>query len=189
MEQNHPTPLAAPSSAPQSPTIRHDGWTPERQRLFCEDLADYGSVTQAARAAGMSVRSAYGLRRRPDGQAFAKAWDAALLLARQRLIDDAYQLAIDGSLDVITRDGEIIAERRRRDSRAILTSLERLQKSDALADPATRIIAQDFDAFLGLMEDEATPSETKAFIDARSGKRRAPPRDESGQFLPRNARS
>lgn len=169
--------------------VRHDGWTVERQRIFCEDLADHGSVTQAARAAGMAARTAYRLRRRPEGKAFALAWNAALLLARQRLIDDAYQLAIDGSHDVIMRDGEIIGERRRRDSRAILTSLERLMQCDVFADPATRIIAQDFDTFLGMMDSAANPADTKAFIDARSGKRAVPPRDSSGQFLPRNARS
>jgi hypothetical protein len=182
MEQNHLPTLPAPTVS----TIRHDGWTPERQRIFCEDLADYGSVMQAARAAGMSVRSAYSLRRRADGRAFAHAWDAALLLARQRLIDDAYQLAIDGSHDVITRNGEVIAERRHRDSRTILASLERLKQCDVVADPATRIIAQDFDAFLGMMDGVAGPVDTKAFIEARSGKRPAPPRGQSGKFLPRN---
>jgi hypothetical protein len=176
-------------SAPPASTIRHDGWTAERQRIFCEDLADYGSVMQAARAAGMSVRSAYSLRRRADGRAFAQAWDAALLLARQRLIDDAYQLAIDGSHDVITRHGEVVAERRHRDSRSILASLERLKQCDVFADPATRIIAQDFDAFLGMMDGAATPADTKAFLDARSGKRPTPQRGDRGQFLPRNIRS
>jgi hypothetical protein len=181
MEHN---PLPA-LSAPHVATIRHDGWTAERQRIFCEDLADCGSVMQAARAAGMAVRSAYSLRRRAEGRAFAQAWDAALLLARQRLIDDAYQLAIDGSHDVITRGGEVIAERRRRDSRTLLASLERLKQCDVFADPATRIIAQDFDAFLGIMDSAASPADTKAFINARSGKRPTPPRGERGQFLPR----
>jgi hypothetical protein len=185
MEQNHLPTL----SAPQVSTIRHDGWTAERQRIFCEDLADNGSVMQAARAAGMAVRSAYSLRRRADGRAFAQAWDAALLLARQRLIDDAYQLAIDGSHDVITRGGEIIAERRRRDSRTLLASLERLKQCDVFADPATRIIAQDFDAFLGMMDGATTPADTKAFLDARSGKRPMPPRGQCGKFLPRDIRS
>ena len=31
--------------------LRHDGWTPERERIFCERLAECGIVADAARAA------------------------------------------------------------------------------------------------------------------------------------------
>ena len=38
------------------------GWSADRQRLFIESLAETGSVHLAARSAGLSARSAYGLR-------------------------------------------------------------------------------------------------------------------------------
>ena len=38
--------------------VRHDGWTPERQRLFLVALAALGTVDAAAQAVGMSRISA-----------------------------------------------------------------------------------------------------------------------------------
>lgn len=52
---------------------RVDGWSPEKQRLFIGALADTGSVRSAADFSGMSVQSAYRLRRAPEGRAFAAA--------------------------------------------------------------------------------------------------------------------
>ena len=45
---------------------RHDGWTPEKQTAFIEALAESGCVDESARRVGMSVQSAYALRRRVD---------------------------------------------------------------------------------------------------------------------------
>lgn len=61
-----------------SPRIRRDGWTPERQLRFLAALAETGSVSAAATAAGMSRESAYRLRSRRHGSLFAAAWDCAL---------------------------------------------------------------------------------------------------------------
>jgi molybdenum-dependent DNA-binding transcriptional regulator ModE len=44
--------------------VRHDGWTPERQRLFLVALAAMGTVDSAAQAVGMSRISAYNLKKR-----------------------------------------------------------------------------------------------------------------------------
>ena len=63
---------------------RSDGWTAERQRLFLATLADTGCVSVAAKAAEITPRSCYRLRRHPKGAAFAKAWDDALRVARHR---------------------------------------------------------------------------------------------------------
>ena len=52
---------------------RADGWTPQRQVEFIATLADTGCVAQAARAAGMSARSCYRLRRAPGAENFAAA--------------------------------------------------------------------------------------------------------------------
>ena len=63
---------------------RINGWTAERQRTFLAALADTGRVLVAAEAAGISPRSCYRLRRHPRGAAFARAWDDALRVARNR---------------------------------------------------------------------------------------------------------
>jgi hypothetical protein len=55
--------------------VRRDGWTPDRIRLFLETLADGGSITCAARAAGVSARAAYKFGDR------AAAFDEALRTA------------------------------------------------------------------------------------------------------------
>lgn len=53
---------------------RRDGWTTDRQARFLTALAATRSVTDAARAVGMSRKSAYRLRsREPDGL-FAAMW-------------------------------------------------------------------------------------------------------------------
>lgn len=57
---------------------RHDGWTPERQRRFIEELAATRSVSKACRAVGMSRDSAYKLRGRPEAAQFRLAWAKAL---------------------------------------------------------------------------------------------------------------
>ena len=65
-------------SASDSPKIRRDGWTPERQLRFLDMLARTRSVTKAARAVGMSRESAHRLRNRDSGGLFRAAWDRAL---------------------------------------------------------------------------------------------------------------
>jgi hypothetical protein len=52
---------------------RHDGWSPERQWAFVQAQANTGSVSQAARIVGKSVRSANALRRHPLAGEFRAA--------------------------------------------------------------------------------------------------------------------
>lgn len=66
------------SNQPKSPTVRHDGWTTERQLRFLDALARTHSVSEAAKLAGMSRESAYRLRERRDGALFAALWDRIL---------------------------------------------------------------------------------------------------------------
>jgi hypothetical protein len=70
--------MSAGDSPKIRPKTRRDGWTAQRQLRFLDALARTGSVTKAARAAGMSRESAYRLRARKDGALFAAAWDRAL---------------------------------------------------------------------------------------------------------------
>lgn len=60
------------------PIQRHDGWAIARQSNFLRALAASHSVKNAAKAAGMSRQSAYGLRARLKGEPFDLAWNAAL---------------------------------------------------------------------------------------------------------------
>ena len=75
---------------------RADGWTAERQRLFIRTLSETACVADACDAVAMSRRSAYRLRARPDAFGFADAWDQALRLGAQRLVDVAIERALNG---------------------------------------------------------------------------------------------
>lgn len=56
---------------------RRSGWTEERQRDFIACLQLTGSVSAAARAVGLTARSAYRLLHSDGADSFAKAWDEA----------------------------------------------------------------------------------------------------------------
>ena len=96
---------------------RHDGWTPQRQHDFIAALAESGCVTEACRAVGMTTKSAYRLRARPDASIFRQAWDIALDHAIRRLTDAVYSRAIHGVPRPIFYQGEQIGERRHFDER------------------------------------------------------------------------
>ena len=73
---------------------RHDGWTPQRQRDFLAALYACGVVATAAKAVGMSTRTAYRLRARPGAESFAAAWDHLLREASAR----AYAMVVEAAL-------------------------------------------------------------------------------------------
>lgn len=88
----HPTspadPTADPAAAfahPIAPDRHH--WTPARQRLFLIALMETGSVSRAAKAAGMSRSSAHRLRARLAGTPFDQTWARALALHAARMAD------------------------------------------------------------------------------------------------------
>ena len=102
------------------------GWTPFARRLFLEVLSETGRVSTACDYAGLTRQSAYALRARDP--LFAAGWDAACELARQPLADALYEKAIDGVTETITKDGAVVAERHRFDSRLSIAVLHRLDK-------------------------------------------------------------
>ena len=114
MDTNHTPADGAPSLAtsfiPTHVSARHDGWTAARQAAFIEALAETGCVSDAAAAAGVSVRSAYRLRRHPQARAFDRAWDKAIALAARRLTSIAFERAIKGRARPIVAKGEIVGE-------------------------------------------------------------------------------
>ncbi len=101
---------------------RADGWSPQRQRDFIAALADSGSVQEAAKAADMSPRSCYRLRRSPGSENFAAAWDAAVQQASLKLVDIAFERAINGVIDRVEYDehGAPIEPRRRYNDRLLM---------------------------------------------------------------------
>jgi len=84
-----------PASFEPEPSRKVGGWSAARQTLFVEALAETGSVHLAANTAGLSARSAYGLRVR--SVAFARAWDSAQQLAVGRLSALVFDRAIHGA--------------------------------------------------------------------------------------------
>ena len=87
---------------------RANGWTPAQQERFILALHVMGSVEQAAKAVGMSRQSAYNLRERKGAESFAKSWDAAIDMGRQRQFDLAMERAIHGVTTVrVLRGGSV----------------------------------------------------------------------------------
>ena len=116
--------LPAPTLPP--PPIRHDGWTGEKIAIFCETLAETAVVAEACEAARMSISGAYAARRR--NPVFAAAWDAALTIARERLADTLLARSMEGNIEQIWRDGELVGERHLLDNRLGLAILRRLDR-------------------------------------------------------------
>lgn len=117
---------------PNLPALRHDAFTGELMARFCEVLAETGIVTDACRAVGKDRDTAYRHRRR--NPLFAAAWAAALSHARNRLADALLARSLEGSVDFLYRDGELVGERRYIDNRVAYAMLRRLDKQ-AEADP------------------------------------------------------
>ena len=102
---------------------RHDGWTAEKQIAFIETLAATKCVDEACRRVGMSDTSAYELRGRPCGAAFARAWELALEVKLDRLEDSAIDRSINGVPRPIFYKGEQVGEYRHFDERLTMFML------------------------------------------------------------------
>jgi hypothetical protein len=126
LARRNPDLLADAISSASPDDLRGDGWTPFSRRLFLQVLAETGKITTACEWTGLTRQSAYALRARDA--LFAAGWDAACELARAPLADALYEKAIDGVTDTIVKDGEVVAERHRFDSRLSIAVLHRLDK-------------------------------------------------------------
>lgn len=135
--------------------LRHDGWTPAKQRLFLERFAECGVITEACRGVGLSARSAYNLRDRDPF--FAAGWEAATIKARPRLADEVFSRSMTGVVERIYKDGVIVAERHRHDNKLAMAVLARL---DARADKAAAEnapcldLAAQWDVFLAALGED-----------------------------------
>ena len=110
---------------------RHDGWTPERQDRFLERLRGTGCVTEACRAAGLSTTSAYRAFHRMPG--FAAGWQQALAARKPMLEDAAFERAVRGQLQPLTRLGKVIGQRRQYSDSLLRFLIEREDRRELRA--------------------------------------------------------
>jgi len=94
--------------------------------IFCEALAETAVVAEACEIARMGISGAYAARRR--NPVFAAAWDAALTIARERLADTLLARSMEGNIEQIYKDGELVGERHVLDNRLGLQILRRLDR-------------------------------------------------------------
>ena len=139
------------------PSRKAVGWSADRQRTFIRALAETGSVHLAARAAGLSARSAYSLRVR--SQPFANAWDMAQQLAVGRLSALAFDRAIHGRVEQVYHGQTLISEKRVPSDRMLMWLLARLDPirfgASATERDPQRDAAASFPALLHTLTDEA----------------------------------
>jgi len=147
----HPSPEAFAHAHPASL------WTGEVKVLFLDCLSQRGNVRLACRAVGLSAETAYRQRRRDP--LFARAWAAAMVLARRVGEQVLADRAIDGVEEEVWFRGELVGTRRRYDSRLLLAHLARL---DRAADEMAEQDAERFDELLALAAGEDMPGDYAA---------------------------
>jgi hypothetical protein len=147
-------PRCKPAADYRTDAPREDGWTFERQATFLMALAETGLVSAACKIAEMSPTSAYALRREARGMAFHLGWQAAHLLARDRLEDILLEAAISGVESVTTRV-EKTTHRRVLSGNLSMAVLNRLDaRAAALDDRAmsvARAIGAAFEEFIAVV--------------------------------------
>lgn len=149
-------------------------WSSANQRCFLEALSISGNITESAASVSMTKQAAHAFRNRAAGAVFKLGWDAAILLARARLEADLLERAIEGQEEIYERDSETGRVRRiRSDNRLSMSVLHRLDKmtsskNDVPADTyLARVVAQDFEAFLDLIERDGGRAEAMLFLKVR----------------------
>ncbi len=148
----------------RSPVPSTPHFSPARQVVFCDHLSHSGNVRAACAAAGVSAPTVYKARRRCA--AFARAWDAALVLAREAAEAVLAARALDGVEEAVFYHGEEVATRRRYDSRLLLAHLARLDRRCERAEPGEE--AADFDTLLAQLAGQAPDHSTcEELIEAR----------------------
>ena len=114
---------------------RCDGWTVQRQADFLGMLAETGSVMGACEAVGMSRKSAYQLRARPEAESFAAAWDAALGAPVRKVTPPGLEIrAYEGLVHLVTFRGRYRGSWARPDDSALLRLVRRLDRSAGRGD-------------------------------------------------------
>jgi hypothetical protein len=123
-----PDPEGRPAERPQVHVARGDRWNKPKMADFLRQLAATHSVTAAARAVGMSRRSAYKLRSRLKGQPFDIAWEAAFRHGYDDLAHAALELALEGEEVPHYYQGELVGTHRKRHPQ-LITGLLKMRNS------------------------------------------------------------
>jgi len=127
---------AVPDFDPVPVRARKDGWTAERQREFIRLLHLKRNIGKAAKAVGMSRRSAYRLRERAGAESFAGAWDAAFARRPPPVTSNVSQLwyrALFGKNKPIVRGGKVVGTITQPDNVAALKLLDRFERKERAA--------------------------------------------------------
>lgn len=137
---------AEPSTGPEPgasralvPVARHDGFTPERRKLFKQTLRETGCVRDACRVAGISDSTAY--KARAADPEFAAEWDSALAMAAGDYQLLAWQRGVEGVEEDVWAYGKLVGTRVRRDDRIfrlLLQGSDRERFGGASPDGAAR---------------------------------------------------
>ena len=99
---------------------RVDGWTDDKQRGFIRGIIACGSVRAASRAVGMASSGAYFLRHCEGAESFVAAWDKAVAIGANRVLDVLTDHAINGEPVPIMFDGKKVGEYRRYNYRMMM---------------------------------------------------------------------
>lgn len=130
MRDSPPSPDPFPFTPVRFARVRHDGWTPEQQRLFIRALAMIGTVSMAAAVAGMSRKSAYALLKRagPDS-GFARAWHDAQAVGRHTVSFTTLVRAVEGVEEPYFFGGLQHGTRRVYDNRLLIAAFRAAQRA------------------------------------------------------------
>lgn len=96
------------------------GITAKRQATFIAHLAGSGSVKMAAKSIGVSTSALYTLRKAEGAESFAAVWEAAVDMGARRVLDTLMDHAIHGIPETLSKDGHVILERRKYNTRAMM---------------------------------------------------------------------
>jgi hypothetical protein len=91
--------------------VRHDGWTPARQRTFLRALSETGCVRDACARSGISNTSAYRMKKR--SAEFSEAWERALKEAMPTIEQAAYDRAVLGWDEPVFQGGRQVGVKKR----------------------------------------------------------------------------
>ncbi|WP_448663447.1 hypothetical protein ACG3SL_01900 [Sphingomonas sp. CJ20] len=157
--------LPAQGLCGQDYRVRHDGWTPLRQRAFLRALSETGCVRDACARVRISSTSAYRLRR--AAPEFARAWRRALAQAVPTIEQAAFERAVKGWDDVVTRDGVELSRRRRYSDGLLRLLLQREQAAAVEAGDKEGLVERARAAARaagGIFATRATEDETNAAL-------------------------
>ena len=157
-------PVIAPAA------VCFDGWTPDRKVRFLDHLAASGKVHVSAARVGMSREAAYRLRRRDP--LVARAWDAALMQAREGHAEVLADRALEGVEEDVWYRGEVVGTRRKFDNRLLLAHMARLDKIAEARPEAVEDLAR-FDELMALVAGEEPSGELASGGELPSPRERA----------------